>query len=1018
MPDLHYEGALGHPPQDPFAVQPPQANAAGTDDERAATLEPHHAEHLLKELGSSTAVDAAVRYGARSITAEGASRMGFCLIVNGKAQTSSGLLLPFGGKFGQLRCDNPPINAKGEPAKYLNRARSKAEPVIFGDGEPTHATEGWKDALRLHVDLGVTTCGIAGVGHWPRLPASIRHLIYDADASTNPNVWGQLIKAGLSRRTLKLSFFPAEVAGAKGGACEFFANGGTADQLRDHLASSLTGRKLLGVIGRSWDAAMPGPQRIKNLQQLAHLAVLAELSPMEAEALVVEDACKKHLKLPVHCGRQVLEKARRLARWEAGGSDEGQGELLEGAGLQDFIRDRYKVEWDLLRRRVVVDGEIPRGETLKLFYQDLSCRYRIKAKKEEAKDALEFLAHSNPYNPIARYVESLKMRRDELRLIPLSEMGRAFGFAPDDWLSHQLLARKLVQQLKRGLAPGYKADEMFILYGAQGDLKSEAIKALAPESGWLSAATEIKETDGWAFLLKVSQCWIYLIDECDKFLRGKDSATLKSVLTITSDTYALKGVNEVDGHDRFSTFWGTTNERELFNDHTGVRRWWIACVGEGRRADPGWIKQNRDSIWATAYTWAMHGLESYLPRGSTIENDAAARAWNATYDLPCEAALRGVLEALPGTAESPPAIAQSLLIERALGQKISDLMVRNRRAGQDLIHDVRRVVEQAQFRTHGGLFRWEKKPKLRLEGFRNPVAGYRAIAAPQHEQAAADPGPPLGFQAEPIPLVPTCSDGVPTRRNGQTDWPDWDLSYLFRPFQENREVSAMGENTSPISVSGLSLAAVPPTPQSVGTVGTVAVISSPAIDLPVPTPPTMSEPLSEQMAAITPSASPPTGATHGAERIACFQAPATPRPDLEAAAARSNLTTFRPGDRIHVAHSRLPIGRLHAAVVTGMLNASVKFEPPLEGLLADPLDPGAGEWAPPVPITSASSARCLPQLGTPEKTGSNARPSTAPEPSWEPLDQDGLNAFLAELDEQDAFIAQGLQSYRFQEAAA
>ena len=30
MPDLYNEGALGHPPQDPSAVQLPQANSAGT----------------------------------------------------------------------------------------------------------------------------------------------------------------------------------------------------------------------------------------------------------------------------------------------------------------------------------------------------------------------------------------------------------------------------------------------------------------------------------------------------------------------------------------------------------------------------------------------------------------------------------------------------------------------------------------------------------------------------------------------------------------------------------------------------------------------------------------------------------------------------------------------------------------------------------------------------------------------------------------------------------------------------
>ncbi|MEN9540756.1 MAG: hypothetical protein RLZZ459_847, partial [Cyanobacteriota bacterium] len=344
MPDLHKEGALGHTPQDPSAVQPLQANAA-TGNERATTLEAHHAGHLLEELGSPTAVDAAVRYGARSITAEEASRMGFRLFVNGKAQTSSGLLLPFGGKFGQLRCDEPPLNARGEPAKYLNRSRSKAEPVIFGDGEPTLATEGWKDALRLHLDLGVTTCGIAGVGHWPLMPASIQRLIYDADASINPAVWGQLIKAGLARRGLKLAFFPADVAGPKGGACEFFGNGGTAEQLRDRMATSLTGSKLLEAICHGWDASMPGPHRIRNLRQLARLAVLAELPRMEAEALVVEDACKKQLKLPPNNGRALLQQARQRARQEAGGSEEGQGELLEGAELQDFIRDRYNVEW-------------------------------------------------------------------------------------------------------------------------------------------------------------------------------------------------------------------------------------------------------------------------------------------------------------------------------------------------------------------------------------------------------------------------------------------------------------------------------------------------------------------------------------------------------------------------------------------------------------------------------------------------------------------------------------------------
>jgi len=1001
--------------QAPTAVQHASILAAGDrEGDRSPRLRPEHEKHLFEELGSRPAVTAAIHHGARSISAEEADSLGFRLFVNGRPQTSGGLLLPFSGGFGQLRCDDPPINAKGDPAKYLNRSRSKAEIVIFGDGEPTHATEGWKDALRLHLELGVTTCGLAGVGHWPRLPASVQHLIYDADASTNPNVWGQLIKAGLARKSLKLAFFPAKIAGPKGGACEFFSNGGTPEELRDLLGASRTGRKLLQSISREWPAEMLGQLKARNLTQLARMAVAAQLPALEAEALVVEDACKGRLKLTATYGRSALGLARQRATGEAGTNSGTSSVDIEGPELQDFIRGHYNVEWDQLRRRVVVDGTIPRAENLKLFYQDLSYRHRIKARKEEARDALEFLAHSNPFNPIARYVEALKQRRQELRLIPLREIGEAFGFDPEDRLSHELLARKLVQQLKRGLSPGYKADEMLILHGAQGDLKSEAIKALAPENDWLAAATEIKETDDWKFLLKVSQCWIYLIDECDKFLRGKDSATLKSILTITSDTYALKGMNEVDGHDRFSTFWGTTNERELFNDHTGVRRWWIACVGAGRRANPGWIQRHRDSIWATAYTWAMWGLESYLPRGSAIEKAAEARAWEASYGLPYEAALQGVLESLTGSGDALPAIAQRALIKRALDVDVQEQLIRNKKTAQDLINDVRRVIEQSQFRTHDGRFRWEKRGKLRLEGFPNPVAGYRAVEVPRSERLADPADAPLRFQEDPIALVPTCSDGVPTGRNGQTHWPDWDLSFLFRPFQEKREVRAMEETAPPHPSQGPLLSCGTPTLEMVGTVGTAAEIDSGATDLPVPNPPPVSEHPSEQDAITAPVS---------ASAQPMPQLPVTSPAHLAANAARSNLTDFQPGDRVYVFHQKLPAGRLHLAVVTKVINAEVHFVPPLEGLLKDPEapDPEApdtGAWIPPHPITSISTANCFHELGTTagvrienvecdgetwsrliwqHPDGSTTTREIPPARGrFQPLDGDELDAFLAE----------------------
>jgi P4 family phage/plasmid primase-like protien len=97
----------------------------------------------------------------------------------------------------------------------------------------------------------------------------------------------------------------------------------------------------------------------------------------------------------------------------------------------------------------------------------------------------------------------------------------------------------------------------------------------------------------------------------------------------------------------------------------------------------------------------------------------------------------------------------------------------------------------------------------------------------------------------------------------------------------------------------------------------------------------------------------------------------TPSPVLTPAeqaanAARSNLTTYRPGDQVFIAHQRLRHGQLHQATVSRVTNASVSFTPPFppEALLQDPTDPDQGHLQLPQPLASASTADCTPQLGT------------------------------------------------------
>ena len=186
-----------------------------------------HRRHLEKELGSKQAVRRAYAEGARSITFEQALNARFRILgPDGSKQSSSGLLFPFTAGFAHLRCDQQPRNLRGDQCKYLTPLGCKFHLKVFGDGDPVIATEGWKDALRIHLETGKTTVALPSASAYKSIPATVEQIVYDADAAHNPYVWGLLIRAGILNKAARIGFFNRDVAGAKGGACEFFNNGG------------------------------------------------------------------------------------------------------------------------------------------------------------------------------------------------------------------------------------------------------------------------------------------------------------------------------------------------------------------------------------------------------------------------------------------------------------------------------------------------------------------------------------------------------------------------------------------------------------------------------------------------------------------------------------------------------------------------------------------------------------------------------------------------------------------------
>jgi len=275
---------------------------------QTSSLAPNHERHLHEELGGTEGVKAALKYGARSLSSEEAQSLGYRIRgTDDQVHHPEGLLLPFKGEFGQIRPDTPVIPKSGKkPAKYMGRAGQKQTIAVFGDGDPVMATEGWKDALRLHLATGKTVCAIAGVSAWKLLPPSVKLLIYDADAAWKPGVWDALAAAGLDRCDLKLAFFPQVDGNSTAGACEFFRHH-SREEFEAIAHKAYSARELIHSIREHWSRDIRADLQISNVRALATIAFWAGFDE-NTVTLMVENAAKQNLKMRVELARSILKK--------------------------------------------------------------------------------------------------------------------------------------------------------------------------------------------------------------------------------------------------------------------------------------------------------------------------------------------------------------------------------------------------------------------------------------------------------------------------------------------------------------------------------------------------------------------------------------------------------------------------------------------------------------------------------------------------------------------------------------
>jgi hypothetical protein len=159
--------------------------------------------------------------------------------------------------------------------------------------------------------------------------------------------------------------------------------------------------------------------------------------------------------------------------------------------------------------------------------------------------------------------------------------------------SEAVSTNMFVALIARVMRPGCKAENMVILEGPQGILKSTALRSLIGDKWFGELESEIGTKDA---ILSLRGKWLIEVPELDA-LDKAGSETIKRALSVQVDRIRVPYGRTVEEFPRQSIFVGTTNAKAYLKDQTGGRRFWPLVCSEIR---VDLIREHREQLFAEA----------------------------------------------------------------------------------------------------------------------------------------------------------------------------------------------------------------------------------------------------------------------------------------------------------------------------------------------------------------------------------------------------------------------------------
>ena len=261
------------------------------------------------------------------------------------------------------------------------------------------------------------------------------------------------------------------------------------------------------------------------------------------------------------------------------------------------------------------------------------------AAKNTIIDCVDTVCMLGVISPVKHWLESLKVEDEDDDILE----DWAFRYLDAQTETHeekeyvrQVTSKWLISAAARAIDPGCKCDAVLILEGYQGAGKSTALRVLSGDDWFGDALPPMHTKDASDY---VRGKWIVELAELSNVNKA-EVEIVKAFVSRSEERFRpAYGRSEIT-YPRQCVFAGTTNKSDYLRDETGNRRFWPIKVG--RKINTKKLREDRDQLWAHAVMaykngeqWWLSGMAEEMARKEQ-DKRLAVDEWFGMVENYCE----------------------------------------------------------------------------------------------------------------------------------------------------------------------------------------------------------------------------------------------------------------------------------------------------------------------------------------------------------------------------------------------